>query len=452
MKKITLTMFLLILMMTTSVFATTNVTMEIVEDNVCTINLNDESSFEKKIIESDLTNHKVTLQLKITNNSKRIVPEGELIFVIDSSSSMNDIVEGEITRKDLVLDSANTLVKGLLEANPTSLKIGVVTFSSSSEKDDNGFLITGTAADAQKVCDLTNDVKTLTEKISSIEGSGQYTNLDSGLAIAKAQFSSSNTNKYLIVLTDGLPNLAVGHNDLVSYDGLTEIIAQTKSTLNSFENVEVITMLTGIDNEEATFRTDGTNIYTYGQVINNVFGTEETPTKGTFYKIDDSEIEQTITDKIYHDLLPVEKSLDNITIIDYIPEYIANNFNISLTDDSVELSATIAENKRTITWNIEKLSPGQSKTLKFNVVLKNEFDETIIDKILNTNEKVDITYTDFDGNEQDKTSDVTPKIRLLAEDVAPLPIPDAGSHLNAVVLMIAVGFTILLGYKYSKIK
>ena len=49
--------------------------------------------------------------------------------------------------------------------------------------------------------------------------------------------------------------------------------------------INVITMLTGISDEEATFRTDGTNTYTYGQVIQEVFGTEEQPTKGKFYKI-----------------------------------------------------------------------------------------------------------------------------------------------------------------------
>ena len=53
-KKIGLTIFLLIMMITTSVFATAksaNVAMEIVEDNICTITLNEQSYFEKKMIE-----------------------------------------------------------------------------------------------------------------------------------------------------------------------------------------------------------------------------------------------------------------------------------------------------------------------------------------------------------------------------------------------------------------
>ena len=119
----------------------------------------------------------------------------------------------------------------------------------------------------------------------------------------------------MIILTDGVPNLAVGNNTLFSEEG----IAQNKSTLDAIENVEIITMLTGIQDEEAY---PMGNTFTYGEIINTVFGTEETPVNGVFYNIKDAEIEETITNKIYRELLPVEKTLENITIIDYIPQYI----------------------------------------------------------------------------------------------------------------------------------
>jgi len=444
-KKIALTIFLLIIMVATNVFATTKVTMEIVEDNICTINLNEESVFEKKIIESDLENHKVTLQLKVSNNSEKLIPSGELMLVIDSSSSMNETVEGETTRKDLVLNSASTLVEGLLEANPTTLKIGIVTFSSNSELNEEGFLDVGTEADAQQVCEFTNDIETLNDKILNIEGTGQYTNLDAGLQLANKQFSDEDTNKYMIILTDGVPNLAVGNNELFSSEG----IAQTASTLKSMENVEIITMLTGITDEDAY---PMGNTYTYGQIIEEVFGTEEAPTNGVFYNIQDTEIEETITNKIYRELLPVEKTLDNIKIIDYIPQYIADNFDVTLTEDSAELSATISEDKRTITWNVEKLKPGEIQALKFDLVLKDEFNEEIIGEILNTNEKVDVTFDDFDGENKSLTSDVTPKIKLVGDtSVAPEIIPDAGSPIFGLGIIVLVGIAILFGYKSKKI-
>ncbi len=460
-KKITLIIFLLITMIATTVFATANsadVTMEVVEDNVCTIKLNESASFEKKLIETDLTKKEVTLQLQVNNAAKSVIPSGEMMLVIDSSSSMDQVVSGNTTRKDLVLNSANKLVEDLLKANPTSLKIGVVTFSTGTEKDENGYLITGTEADAQKVCDFTNDVSTLKTKISAIEGTGQYTNLDSGLKLAKSQYTSENNNKYMIVLTDGLPNLAVGHNDLVSYNGLTDVINETKSTLTSLENVDLITMLTGIDNEEATFRTDGTNTYTYGQVIQTVFGTEENPTKGKFYKISDDEIEQTITNKIYHDLLPVENSLNDIVVKDYFPQYIVDNFEMTYVDgiDVSNVSSEIDTETNSITWNLAKLEAGQTATIQYKLKLKDEFDEKIIDQILDTNEKVDITYKDFDGTSKEQTSDVTPKIRLtkvpVDNTVAPDPIPKAGSPVVIIGGIIAISVVVFFGYKSRKIK
>lgn len=460
-KKITLIIFLLITMIATTVFATaksSDVTMEVVEDNICKIKLNESADFEKKLIETDLTKHQVTLQLKVNNAAKSMIPSGEMMLVIDSSSSMDEKVSGNKTRKDLVLDSANKLVESLLKANPTSLKIGVVTFSTGTEKDENGYLVTGTEADAQKVSDFTNDVTSLKNKISAIKGTGQYTNLDSGLRLAKSQFTSTDNNKYMIVLTDGLPNLAVGHNDLVTYNGLTDVINTTKSTLTSLGNVDLITMLTGIDNEEATFRTDGTNTYTYGQVIQTVFGTEENPTKGKFYKISDNEIEKTITEKIYRDLLPIDNALEDIVVKDYFPQYIVDNFEMTYVEgiDVSNVSAKIDTETNSITWNLANLPAGKTATIQYKLTLKDEFDEKIIGEMLSTNEKVDITYKDFDGSAKEQTSDVTPKIKLvrIPEDttIAPEPIPKAGSPARIIGIISAIAIVGFLGYKSRKIK
>lgn len=458
MKKIfTLTLFLLIILIATNVLAVTT-TMEIVEDNICKITLNDYSSLEKKIISSDLTNHQVTLQLEITNDSGLLIPTGELMLVIDSSDSMDTIVEGTTTRKDLVLDSANKLVESLLTVN-SSLKIGVVTFSTGTETDGEGNLITGTEADAQKVCDLTTDLSKLTTSISAIEGTSQYTNLDSGLQLAKNSFSSENNNKYMIVLTDGLPNLAVGYNDLVTYDGLTNVINQTKTTLTSLEDINVITMLTGIDNEEAIFRQEGENSYTYGQVINEVFGTEENPTIGKFYNVSDEEINQTITNDIFEDLVPVTQSLKNITVVDYFPQYIVDNFEMTYVEgiDTSNVSTEIDKETNSITWNLDNLSAGQSAKIQYNLTLKEEFDESIIDQILDTNEKVEVNYTDFDNTKKTVDSDVTPKIKLTTppkEDntIAKDDLPQTGSPLVILGFVCLVSLCIFLGYKSQKIK
>ena len=469
-KRISLIIFLLIIMLATNVFAATksvDTTMSIVEDNVCTIQLEEMASFEKKMISYDLTKHQVTIQLDIKNDAKEVIPSGEMMLVIDSSSSMDEAVEGNKTRKDLVLQSANKLVEDLLKANPTSLKIGVVTFSTGTEKDDNGYLITGTENDAQKVCDFTNDVKTLTSKISAIEGTGPYTNLDSGLKLAKKQFSDDNSNKYMIVLTDGLPNLAVGHNDLVSYEGEKAVITETKKTLKSFENTNVITMLTGITDEEATFRTDGTNTYTYGQIIEEVFGTEENPTIGKFYKISDNEIEKTITSEIHNDLLPVSKELKDITVVDYFPQYIVDNFEMTYVEgtDTKNVSSAIDTETNSITWKLSKVSPGEEVKIQYVLKTKDEIDEKILDQVLDTNQKIEINYKDFDEKTQTKLSEVTPKIKLTKipekpvtpeepkdTTIAPEPIPKAGTPFIMIGIIGMLSVTIFFGIKSRKIK
>ena len=430
--------------------------MEIVEDNVCKIELENSVEFEKKIISSNLENHELTMQLKINNDLKEQIPTGELMLVIDSSQSMNTTISGTTTRKDVVLESAQKLVTDLLKVNSSTLKIGVVTFSTSTEKDpDNGNVITGTEADAQKVCDLSNDLTTLTNKISNIEGTGQYTNLDSGLQLAKKCFSKEDNNKYMIVLTDGLPNIAVGYNDLVTYDGLTDVINQTKSTLNSLNNIQLITMLTGIENEEAIFRPGDTDSYSYGEVIQKVFGTVSNPTNGKFYKISDDKIEQTITNDIYNDLLPVIHSIKDITVVDYFPQYIVDNFEMTYVDgiDISNISANIDSETNSITWNISELKPEENATIQYKLTLKENFDETIINKILDTNVKVDINYKDFDGKTQTKTSDVTPKIKLTADPtVSPDPLPPAGSPIVIAGFIALITISIILGIKSRKIK
>ena len=79
-KKISIALFLLLVLISTTVFASTPVKMEIVENNICNIKLNENSKFEKKIISSELDKKQVTLQLQINNDAINEIPEGELML------------------------------------------------------------------------------------------------------------------------------------------------------------------------------------------------------------------------------------------------------------------------------------------------------------------------------------------------------------------------------------
>ena len=96
---------ILILIANISFASYSTVTMSVVEEPVCTINIGENSKFEKKLISKDLDNKEVTLQLQVTNEEIASKPTGEIVFVLDNSESMNhETSTGEI-RKNLVLFS-----------------------------------------------------------------------------------------------------------------------------------------------------------------------------------------------------------------------------------------------------------------------------------------------------------------------------------------------------------
>ena len=435
-KKIFLGIFLILIFIANMSFASySTVKMEVVEEPVCTIQIGENSKFEKKLVNKDLANKEVTLQLQVTNEEQSAKPTGELMLVLDNSDSMNDLVdpdnEQSESRKDLIFESSKTLVSNLLEGND-NLQIGIVSFSSNVDSSQEG-----TSADANVVAALSNNATELNNAISNIEANGPRTDLDSGITLASEQFTKNNNNKYMIVLTDGVPNIALGYNNPYYSD---DVINTTKAKLQQLENegINITTMLTGIDDEDYT----PINIEkTFGEIINEIFGTEENPTTGNFYYVTDDEVEETITNDIYNSLLPVSQSYKNIVIKDYFPQEIIDNFEFAYVSDTNigEISAEVDPTDNSITWTIPELASGQTATVQYTLKLKEDFDSSIVDKLLDTNEKVDITYKDFNNKDQSQTSDVTPVLRLTEP---PAVLPKAG--MTTILITVGVAVVALL--------
>lgn len=416
-----LTIFLILILITNISFASySTVTMSVVEEPVCTINIGENSKFEKKLISKDLSNKEVTLQLKVTNEEISSKPTGEIVLVLDNSESMNhNTSTGEI-RKNLVYNSAKTLITNLLKDN-TQLKIGVVKFSTNTDSTK-----IGTIEDANIVSPLSNSISALTSAIDNIQANGDMTDLESGLEFGKTQFTSENNTKYLIVLTDGVPNVAINYDKFPYSD---DVISKTKSKLQQLgnSNINIITMLTGIENEDTNASRFAPNEAdkTYKQIITEIFGTAQNPTAGQFYYITDDKIQGTV-ETIYNSLVSTDKTFKNLKIIDYFPKEIIDNFDFAYVSKANigNISAEIDKSNNSITWTIPELAIGQTATVQYKLKLKENFDSSIVGKILNTNEKVDITYTDYNNSTADKASDVTPKLKL----VEPPPVlPKAGS-------------------------
>ena len=441
-KKIFITTLLLLIMLVNVSFASySTVTMSVVEEPICTIQLSDNSKFEKKLISKNLQNKEVTLQLQVTNEEKSKKPTGEIMLVLDNSESMKLETSTGSVRKDLVFESAKTLVSNLLKDNE-NLKIGVVSFSTNTDASKEG-----TTEDAQVVSKLSNDSNALLNSISSIEATGPRTDLEAGLEVASGEFTKTDNSKYMIVLTDGVPNVALNYDKVYYSD---DVIAKTKAKLEALKkaNVNVITMLTGINTPEGT-PTGASK--TYNQIITEIFGTQENPTAGTFYYVTDDKVESTIKTDIYNSLVPEEKTLKDIKIVDYFPKEIIDNFDFSYVSKANigEISATVDKTNNSITWNIPSLAIGQTATVQYKLKLKENFDSAIVNKILNTNEKVDTTYTDFDNKSQSKTSDVSPKLKL-AEP--PATLPKAGTTTFIAITVLAVGLLVFSITKLTILK
>lgn len=407
--KILLAIFLLVIIFTTTCNASFNtVTMSVVEEPICTISLGANSLFEKRLYSKDLKNKEVTLQLKIVNNEANLKPTGEIMLVIDNSKSMIDDLYNGKPREDLVINSAQTLITNLLKDN-TKLKIGAVSFSSNIDISKEG-----TIEDAKLISDLTNDSEALINSITNIEYNGPRTNLDAGITLAKDYFTDSTdkSHRYIIVLSDGVPNIAIDYNKKYYSD---DVIQKTKNKISSLSDImtynNIIVMLTGVSNG-TTIATPSTK--TYDEIINEIFGTPSSPTIGKFYYITDDKIEQTITNNIYKDLLPISQSFTDIKLKDYFPEEIVNNFDFAYVESANigEISTEIDKKTNSITWTIPELKSGETAIVQYKLKLIEDFDEKIVNKILNTNKKVDLTYTDFSDETNTKTSDVTPKLKL----------------------------------------
>ena len=432
--KIALLFLISILVISTSVSAafvsSENASFEIVENNICTINITDKAVFEKKIIDYDIEKSELTIGLKVTNNA--VLPldkPSEIVLVIDNSRSMKNTISTGGIRMEAVIDSAKVLSSELLKLDTVNLS--VISFSTGENR--------GTISDAELRTGLTDSKDVVLNAIDSIYDDfidlienddptspvGVTTNIEAGVTLASSQFTGNCENKFIVLLTDGVPNVSIG-SDRILYSGITA--TNTKNALLNIDNqgIQLLSMMTGLGDRIETAQTNRP----FRELAEEVFGSPEDPTVGKFYNITDSEIEETISKVILDQLIaPQEEVLNNIDIYDYFPQDIVDNFDFEyVTSPNIgTVSPSIDLQNNVIVWHIDKLGYGEVATLSYKLKLKDKINEEISDVILDTNEKVDITtdnVLDEDGQKVIISSDVTPKVKVILKEPEPEPTPD----------------------------
>ena len=439
MKKIIsiITLLIIVLSSTTIFGATTSkLTLELVEDKVCTILLDESGKLEKRLISLSDDKKEVVLQITVENtrNVETEILPSEIFLVIDNSLSMKQEIEDDITREEAVVVAAKTLAEKLLTVQP-STKIGVVSFSSlDSSKGETE----GTINDAKLQLLPTSTLSEITTAIDNIAYTGPRTNIEAGLTVAQNNFSSDENNKAVILLTDGVPNNAVGGPTLI-YSSV--VAKKTSAKLKELDNagIKVISVMTGVSDTDAPYDEvsvpEGEEVKTYKELAEDVFGTEKHPYVGSFYFISDEQINTTITRTVFNDIIITkENSIDNVDVYDYFPDDILSNYDIEIIDGPNigkidympgDTLSTLDGNSvsKYIKWYIGKLNPGEIAKIQYKLKLKENFDRRIIDVVMPTNEKVDVSFVDIDGTPKKVSSPDSPTI-VLKQYVTDIPEPD----------------------------
>ncbi len=439
--------------------------LELVDKSVCEINLKDMGNFKKELVEFDSHKKELTIKLTVTNTMKKeeLTNPVEVYFVLDNSESMTETYQNK-EKMEYVKETAKTFTDGLFNAF-TNIKVGIVGFSSVDPVANQSASL-GTIDDAKLLLSLSDSKENVKTAIDSYaENHGPYTNIEAGLELAQTNFSKdANTQKYIILISDGIPNLSLDTENTLTYSGANA--ANTKNKLIELDqtaNYHLYSILmssneSGTENPNAPTIEDGSRHMTYGELAEEIFGTVENPTAGKFYYDDYENLSDILNNDILNNITKVkDNSLKNIVIKDYFPQEIVDNFNFEYVEEPNIGTVTdkISSEDNSITWTIDVLEEEQVATLSYKLSLKEKYDEAIVDKILPTNEKVDITFETEDGKES-SSSDVSPKIRLTYDDtVYDKDIPQTGNYITFYIVIAVTALVIFAGIKihaYNKLK
>lgn len=247
-------------------------------------------------------------------------------------------------------------------------RISVVSYSGPSSTSGSG-----NQNQARTDRGLTDDLFLVVNAINGLSASGG-TNTQAGFLQGKGVIENSgnpNSNKVVIMFTDGLPTASNGNRYAETTDSnhvhVTTAIAAGKGIFeNNIADVFTIGLLQNMTNNERTLAR---------HILN------QTQNKG-FHEAPSAEVLDGIFDSISEEL---GYAATNAKVVDKI----GNNFN--LVEDSLPAGASYNPSTREITWN-----PGtivNEAELKYKVQAKPDFPGGWAD----TNEYAKLTYTDIFG-------------------------------------------------------
>lgn len=423
-------------------------TMSVVDKSICEINLKDMGKFAKELTDFDANKKEATITLTLKNIMEKedITKPIEMFLILDNSHSMTLTYDGK-EKRQYVAETATAFVNSLFD-HYENAKIGIVSFSSV----DLGTTL-GTENDAKLLLDLSDSKDAVQSTITNYTTTeGPYTNIEAGLSIAEKNFTNNtNSQKYIVLISDGVPNLCLDTTTTLTYSGI--IATNTKNKLVELKNkgYNIFPVLMGlsesnVQNPSAPTITDGSRNMTYRELAEEIFGTTSAPTAGNFYYIDYSNLSETVNTNIFNKITySKDNTLKNIVVKDYFPKEILENFNFEYvkSPNIGKVSAEVDSSDNSITWEIELLKEGEVATLSYKLTLKDEYNEEIVNKIIPTNTKVDIGFETAEGK-GNSFSEVSPKVKLVIDNVkvpddttSKDPIPQTGIYNTLFIVLVS---------------
>ncbi len=333
----------------------------------------------KTAIKDDITyGRSATVTLEINANSFTKTDKTDVVLVLDRSASMNGSMSD-------VKEAAKELVKSLLNDNTKDkVRVGVVTYGTRVFSDYSS-------------SQLTNDASTVNSVIDSIPNSvgSQGTNIHDGLVKANSLLANSSidTNKVVILLSDGIPTRFIGNNNTLCGAG-------DKDSLDRHDDESTCTVngnsipSTVANAQATTMKNNGIKIYTVG------FNVSSGSTTDTFLKNISSDPDST------YSYLAANKAtlinafnamVKNLTIVatnGVVTDTVPKGFRIK--EGTLPSGATAVVNEdgtTTITWNVGDIDSSKKQSLSYVVeAVDNEYGS------MYTNVKAELTATSAEGN------------------------------------------------------
>ena len=288
--------------------------------------------------------------LTVNANGFTTVDKTDVVLVLDRSSSMDGTP----------MENTKTAAKDLIELLITdktkdNTRAAIVTYGSN--------LLTSYTSDS-----LTNDVTTLKKTIDSIPSSinNEGTNVHAGLLKAEELLRSSGTDtqKIIILLSDGEPTFYLGSNNKRCGFGRSDRPDYSLGcTVNGNNRPSTVA-----DAEATTIKNSGTKIYTVGfrsgadmTFLGNI---ASNPTEKYSYTASDYEGLKETFKKIVNDFTTV--ATDAI-VTDIVPA------GFQIKEGTLPAVATAIENKdgtTTITWKIGDIKSTATNSLTYTVEAK----------------------------------------------------------------------------------